>query len=176
MCVCVCIFCRCLNLLRVYHLYKTIKLDHPIFSWTHEELVPFHHSQVADLHISESVLNSRVTLWGILLGHICEMSVPIFFSKLNNKADWIFILSMCSKCNTYVVGMKYKLPYTSYSLNVFPWDRYETGWVNPLLADSVSPAIVNLEMGWHKEKDWRLIPISLCSKELQLMVLQKNTC
>lgn len=97
-----------------------------------------------------------------------------FFSKLSHKADWIFLLStsMCTKCNPGVVGIKHELTYTSYSLNGYSEEEYELGWINPLRADSVPSAIVNSKVAWNKEKAWWLVAVSLCSKELQLMVLQ----
>lgn len=63
-------------------------------------------------------------------------------------------------------------------MQVTPWivyfkEEYELGWINPLRADSVPPAIVKSKVAWNKEKAWWLVAVSLCSKELQLMVLQK---
>lgn len=101
------------------------------------------------------------------------MPLTLFsFIKLSHKADWSFLLSVCTKCNAGVVGMKHELTYRSYSLNGYSKEEYELGWINPLLADSMPPAIG--DSNWNKEKDWWLVAVPLFfSKERQLLVLQK---
>jgi hypothetical protein len=149
-CVCVCVCVVCVLKSIICYLCKSIKIIQ--FSQELNRNWP----SISSLSscwfasIQHSILNLHVILWQHVMIYItaCLGAVTSFLKNiLSQKADWIFILFMCLKCNPCVVGIKPDLTYIAYSLNFF--------------------TLLLLERVWNKYK------VSLCSKGLLQKVLQK---